>query len=472
MTAADGHEMMKQDDVGTAPARGVNPPRRHPFVSLCVSVMGVTLLGYLLGAAVMFFRMPTSDVLAKAFVGARAWGERREASGRAPGQESPPLTAGLIDQPGKTFDGFTLYASAALRASNTRAFLINMRREVVHQWAVPFSRIWPNPSHLPERVDDSLVCFFGCHLYPNGDLLVVLHGLQQQAVGYGLVKLDKDSNVLWSYAANVHHDVDVGPDGTIYAIQQRLVEEMPRGLEYIPTPTLVDSLVLLSPEGKPLKEPIPILEAFRDSPYSLLLSSLERGGQGHARPGDLTGPRFSETLSREDALHTNFVQVLRPELAPKFPAFRAGQVLISLRHLDTIAVMDPDKGPVAWAARGPWRAQHDSQFLDNGHLLIFDNRGPPRGSRVLEYDPQTQAFPWSYAGENWGALYTSERGMSQRLPNGNTLIVNSEGGDILEVTRSKEVVWSCSMKRFITTARRYAPAELPFLSGGHRARPE
>ena len=30
------------------------------------------------------------------------------------------------------------------------------------------------------------------------------------AVGYGLVKLDKDSNILWSYPAGVHHDVDVG----------------------------------------------------------------------------------------------------------------------------------------------------------------------------------------------------------------------------------------------------------------------
>ena len=40
-------------------------------------------------------------------------------------------------------------------------------------------------------------------------------------------------------------------------------------------------------------------------------------------------------------------------------------------------------------------------------------------------------------------FYTSERGMSQRLPNGNTLIVNSERGTLLEVTPEKEIAWSC-----------------------------
>src|SRR5262249_16436679 len=117
------------------------------------------------------------------------------------------------------------------------------------------------------------------------------------------------------------------------------------------------------------------------------------------------------------------------------------------------------------------RAQHDSQFLDNGHLLIFDNLGSPRGSRVLEYDPQTQAFPWSYPGEISVPFFTSERGMSQRLPNGNTLIVSSEKGDLLEVTENKELVWSFSVGGFVTTARRYSPDEVPFVKGDHPARP-
>jgi hypothetical protein len=152
--------------------------------------------------------------------------------------------------------------------------------------------------------------------------------------------------------------------------------------------------------------------------------------------------------------------------------FKGGQLLISLRHLDTIAVLDPDSAKVVWAARGPWQAQHDPTFLDNGHLLLFDNSGSPRGSRVLEYDPYTQAFPWSYPGENGTPFLSRIRGMSQRMPNGNTLIVNSDAGEVFEVTLAKEVVWSCSCGRVeLNRARRYTADQLRFLKGDQRARP-
>jgi hypothetical protein len=98
--------------------------------------------------------------------------------------------------------------------------------------------------------------------------------------------------------------------------------------------------------------------------------------------------------------------------------------------------------------------------------------GSPHGSRVLEYDPQTQAFPWWYPGANGIPFYTRLRGMAQRLPNGNTLIVNSDGGETFEVTPGQEVVWSCSCGRVeLKRARRYMPEQLPFLGRDQQARP-
>jgi len=91
--------------------------------------------------------------------------------------------------------------------------------------------------------------------------------------------------------------------------------------------------------------------------------------------------------------------------------------------------------------------------------------GSPRGSRVLEYDPQTQSYPWWYPAENGTPFYSRIRGMSQRLPNGNTLIVNSEGGETFEVTPDHEVVWSASCGRELKRARRYVPEQLAFLKG-------
>jgi hypothetical protein len=173
-------------------------------------------------------------------------------------------------------------------------------------------------------------------------------------------------------------------------------------------------------------------------------------------------------------IHANSVKVLGRARAAKFPLFQPGQVLLSLRNLDMLAVADTHRRSVAWAARGVWRIQHDPEFLENGHLLLYDNSGSVKGCRVLEYDPVTQAVPWAYQNENatpFSALY---RGMKQRLPKGNTLVVDPDNGRILEVTAGKELVWECFCARAgsaVTGARRYGAEELTFLRSVARPRP-
>lgn len=428
----------------------------------------------------MYFQLPSAGFLQKAFMGGWAWrGSERNPMARRDGSVRAIAKSNVSQG---SLDGYLLEMVGAKGSSyNSKASLIDMHGDVVHKWEASFSRIWPDPPHLQGHVEDSEVCFFGGRVYPNGDILVVFHDMATTLRGCGLVKLDRDSNVLWKYSANVHHDVDIGIDGTIYAVQQQNMNEMPAGLEHIRPPCIADHLVLLTPDGREAREPISILEAFRDSPYSVLLSTIEGWPEGETAAN-------AQAPSGADILHTNFVHVLSDDLAPHFPMFKAGQVLISVRELDAIAVLDPDNRCVVWAARGPWRRQHDAQFLPNGHLLIFDNLGAQRsiwsvsnhgqllildslrplmGARVLEYDPQTQAFPWSYS----GGFHCPTRGMVQRLPNGNTLVVDSEGGRILEVTPGKDLAWSCSCPGFVQTARWYSSDQLPFLKDDrHRQR--
>jgi hypothetical protein len=446
--------------------------RRKLFSSFSLSILGLALLCYLAGAVVVFFQLPSSEFLTKAFVGARDWynGERASSSPGMPDLKATPAVRASIDQPQETFDGFTLYATLGSKPLSTQALLINMRREVVHRWAIEFSRVWPSPPHLQARLPDILFCFFACHLYPNGDLLAVLHG-KNSPVGCGLIKLNSESKLLWAYPATIHHDVDVAEDGTIYTIQQELVHDLPDGLERISTPCEVDHLLVLSPEGELVRGPISILAAFQDTPYAELLEALKMPTMRHSPPPGSTTPRVDYQFMIGDPLHTNSVKVLSGELAGKFPLFKAGQVLLSIRDMCVLAVIDPESAKVVWAARGPWYAQHDVQFLGNGHLLFYDNLGIANGSRVLEYDPRTQAFPWSYDGAPGAPFYSSERGACQRLPNGNTFIVNSEGGEMLEVTQDKKVVWSSYVDAYITTGRRYAREELPFLGTSVAARP-
>jgi hypothetical protein len=443
--------------------------RRNFLVSLLFA-LGWISLSYLLGAAAMFFDLPSSSFLRRAFIGGVAWWEQKGASSPQGEQLSRPRM-GQTDKAGKRCDGFTL----CMYGGNSRAVLINMRGDVVHQWHVPFSQLWPAPPHVRGRVQDVSVYFNDGHVYPNGDLLAVMEGpihLHNPSTGYGLVKLDKDSRVLWTYAEKCHHDVEVGEDGTIYALVQEVVEHVPPALTYIPTPCMVDYVDVISPEGQ-RKKRIPLLEAFLQSPYAALFGKLERSGVSNQTAAPSTRTSFyTDDARRRDVLHTNAIKVLSRTLASKFPLFKAGQLLISLRHLDAIALLDPDSGKVVWAACGPWQAQHDPSFLDNGHLLLFDNLGSQRSSRVLEYDPQTQAFAWFYPGERGTPFLSSIRGQCQRLPNGNTLIVNSDAGEVFETTPDREVVWSCSFAPMeLYRARRYTAEQLPFLNGEKYARP-
>jgi hypothetical protein len=233
-----------------------------------------------------------------------------------------------------------------------------------------------------------------------------------------------------------------------------------------------------------------VLEAFAQSPYASIVDSVPK----HAirrDPGGDRPPQSRQALKDEpiypktdDLLHTNSVKVLRRNLAAKFPLFQAGQVLLSLRNRDTVAVLDRPTRRVVWAAQGIWQAQHDATFLDNGHLLVYDNLGSRRGTRILEYDPQTQAFPWAYTNENARSFKASFHGMKQRLPNGNTLIVDPDNRRLFEVTQDKELVWETICPLFfdprslpriedhvVTGARRYGTDELTFLKGVARARP-
>jgi hypothetical protein len=432
-----------------------------------VSILGLTSLAFLGGAAVMYFQLPSSDFLDKAFTGAVAWYESGRAQGPPgvpAGSQGRPQTT--TDTPGKTYDGFTLYTTT----QGPRATLIDMRGEVVHRWELPFSNAWPHPPHIKKPLPDTQVHWFCCRLDPNGDLLAIYHADGDTPYGYGLVKLDKESHLLWAYPGHVHHDIDVAEDGTICTLTQKLVNESAPGPKLLPPPYLEDSLVLLSPEGRELQT-VPLSEAIGNSPYALALNSATKCS---SVPGQKLG----------DFLHANSVRVLPARWQHRFPLFKPGQVLVSLRNLDLLAVVDPQTRSVTWAAAGIWRIQHDAEFLENGHILVYDNFGAIHGgTRVLEFDPVTHAIPWAYTNENVTPFSAYMRGMKQRLPNGNTLIVDPDHGRLFEVTPGKQIVWEsrCSLqsdpgdklhpRHAVTSARRYGAEELTFLQGVARPRP-
>ncbi len=291
------------------------------------------------------------------------------------------------------------------------AVLMDAHGEVLHRWRQPLRRLWPDLARDPEMA--KLEYWRRAWLYPNGDLLGIYEGL-------GIVKLDARSKVLWSRRGGFHHDLQVMPDGRIWVLD-RDGKVIPRinSKEGV----LEDFVTVLDDRGQIVSR-YSILEAFERSRFASFLKSMEPSG---------------------DIFHTNTLEVLDGRFANRDPAFRKGNILLSVLKLDTLAILDPDRGEVVWARKGSWRRQHQPTFLDDGNLLLFDNRGAGEGrSRVIEIDPETEEVRWQYGGTPGtpaDLLFSKTLGSCQRLPNGNTLITESENGRALEVTRAGKVVW-------------------------------
>jgi Arylsulfotransferase (ASST) len=348
----------------------------------------------------------------------------------------------------RAYNGYTLFTAGDPQG----AFLVDMQGRVVHRWYVPYSKVlafagqsmgWNEPG----------ISWRKAYLYPNGDLLVVFEGLGSTLWGRGIAKLDCNSNILWTYLAHAHHDVDVGPDGRIYALtherQRNFIPELPD----IKPPSNEDFVVELSADGKLLKK-VSIYRAFANSRY--------RGVMGLLR-----------ICIIGDTLHTNSVCPMPPGVAKYFPYAGPDTVLLSFRHLDAIALLNLDKKKIIWLQHGPFARQHDAEFLPNGDMTVFDDVGDfARGgtSRVLEFAPDPLRIVWEFPGDSPEKLSSEIFGAAQKLPNGNFLITEALAGRLLEVTPDKKVVWEYrnpvrvgpgdKFTSALFWAHRYAPQEL------------
>jgi hypothetical protein len=129
-------------------------------------------------------------------------------------------------------------------------------------------------------------------------------------------------------------------------------------------------------------------------------------------------------------------------LASEDPLYSLSNLLLCVRHQDSVAIVDWDRKELLWAwGRGELSGPHDATLLPNGNVLIFDN-GLDRGwSRVVEVDPRSDETVWEYRAPKPEDFYSRAQGAAQRLPNGNTLITDSDSGLLFEVTPEGEIVW-------------------------------
>lgn len=302
--------------------------------------------------------------------------------------------------------------------------------EMLHRWDVRPSKIWPTSPHDDmargsKNIPSNYV--HGTHLVEDGDIVFNVEYL-------GLVRMDACGEIEWKLPYRTHHSVSLGPDGHYWVVGQKWVEE---GDDYklsaLDPPFVEDTILKVSPEGDVVRE-ISLLDVLRRSGLQDLLTKYNR--------------------SSGDLLHTNDADVLSPERAEAFETLEAGDIVVSMKFIDTVLVLDGKSEEAKFHIHAPLIAQHDPDFLPSGRISIFNNRGCFRekgcdpwgetygGSEIMTVDPSDlDSQEVIYRGDEKHPFYTKAGGKHQHLADGNVLITESRAGRVFEVTPEGELVW-------------------------------
>ncbi len=329
--------------------------------------------------------------------------EQLKAIGYLRGSREELQSGVTIHDPARAFPGYNLYSSGHA----PEAVLMDMQGGVVHRWRFAYEDAF-RPLETP---NENAAWWRRVVAYPNGDLLAIYEGL-------GLIKLDKNSKLLWKSNLDAHHDLEVQPHGEIYVLTRKahVVPRIDRE-----RPILEDFITVLDHRGR-FRNEWSLLEAFEGTRFA-----------------DVIDPKLAS--ANGDLFHTNTIAVLPGFGSQHDLAFRRDNLLVSMNRLGVVAVVSPRNGKVVWARRTAPVGQHDPKLLPNGNMLLFTNHMDGVESVVEEFHPKTGEVVWSYRGSAENPFYSKYLGAAERLPNGNTLITESEGGRAFEVTSTGEIVW-------------------------------
>ncbi len=312
--------------------------------------------------------------------------------------------------------------------------LVDMNGNEVHRWKMEVPRV---KGGIPRA-----------RLLADGHLLV-LRSIWDRVDGYAQ-QYDWDGALVWEYAPPgelwPHHDIFRKDNGNTLLICRESVPEQIRQKARDPERRRLlyaDVIQELTPASEIVWE-WHQYEHIDIDRHVLVPAGVDWRG----------GPENDTSV---DWTHTNTVQAIPAnrwyDAGDK--RFKPGNVLLSLRQLDAVLLVDRDAKEIVWEYTGDYKGgmsgQHDSHMIEKGlpgegNVLIFDNGASPTTnaahcgcSYILEVDPTTDKVVWVYdKAEEFHSTFTSS---CQRLPNGNTLILESAHGRVFEVTHEGETVW-------------------------------
>lgn len=336
-----------------------------------------------------------------------------------------PGKSGIVKATDHVQEGYLLISRLSAKENQFIVELMNkVTGEIIHTWIPSYEAIYKS-DHKPLSEDDAQSVEHMRIIHPlllrDGSLIVL-------ATGGRLVRLDKDSRVMWQIDHEFHHSINMDHEGNVWVPSKiipghyRLHEIFgDRTAWYTPEKISVDeeSLVKVNQEGKILKE------------ISLLRVLLENGLKSKVI--------FKWTQKyRDDITHLNDIQ---PVLEDTNFA-RKGDLFLSLRVINAVLQYRPSEDKIVWYQVGPWIAQHDVTIdnMDEISVLSNERRLEPydreNRSRVITFNFKdgTAREPYAESTERADFFVYSE-GLQTVLPDGNVLLEETVTGRILELSK-------------------------------------
>lgn len=249
---------------------------------------------------------------------------------------------------------------------------------------------------------------------PDGSVLVVWDDVP------GMARLDACGDPIWAKTDRIyHHSLERGVDGYwTWATANWYGAEDQDMIRFDPmTGELKESINLIDD----------VIEKVHENRLKLTI------------PDDYRYKRDSHYGEQADLFHPNDLEELLPGMAAAFPLFEAGDLLVSLRNIDALAVIGRKSGAVKWIAYGPWRDQHDADFQPDGTISVFSNNTDRFRSQLISVNPMTGVARDLFAGT--GLSFDSFiMGKHEHLPNGNWMITPTIQGRVIEATPEGRIV--------------------------------
>jgi hypothetical protein len=304
------------------------------------------------------------------------------------------------------------------------AELMDMDGQKLHTWHLDWFKIWPDAEHVPERRlprSRPGTHVHGAVVMENGDLVFNFEHL-------GLVRLNRRGEVVWRLSYQTHHSVHRHDDGNLWVCGQKDHTEPDARFPNRTPPFDEYTLLEVTPDGKIAEE------------WSVADLLYENGLAGLLYLGSLS----NSTQVDGDSLHLNDVEPFPAFMKEDF--FSQGDILVSLRNINTVFVFNRHSRRIKFISTGQFVRQHDPDFMDGNRISVFDNNNiAPEAhgqqSRIVIVSARDKTLEVFFEGSLKAPFYTDIMGKHQWLRNGNLLITEARQGRAFEINRRGEVVW-------------------------------